>query len=140
MASTETAHGKVRTDAPASDDRGLVVRILGTGIDNTLTTEPPAVSASTVTAVPAAIDNTPILAANPARKTFEVMNNANKVLYLLVGGNGIASPSNFTAVLAPKNVDGVGGYYTPPSNIKFTGTVQGIWPAGVAGEALVTEY
>jgi hypothetical protein len=95
---------------------------------------------STVTRVAANAASVTLLASNTNRKGVSFCNNSNQTLYLKLGttANIGAGTESFTAILAPKDTNGVGGYYEVPFN--YTGRIDGIWAAADAnGECLVDE-
>lgn len=71
-----------------------------------------------------------LLPANIRRAGFSVWNDSEDTLYLLAN-SGVASQTNFTAILASQ------AYYETPVN--YGGEVRGWWN-GVNGGARITEY
>lgn len=121
----------VLTSPPPSDERGLVVRVAGpvetTGGGGGAIPITDAVR----TSVPAVVADTPILAANPNRRSGYVYNaSATATLYLAYGGVA-ASPTNYTAALGPGD-----GFPIGPNNATFA--VRGYWDIA-DGAAKVTE-
>jgi hypothetical protein len=98
---------------------------------------PPPADTSTRTSVAADDADTPILDANVLRRGFAIFNDATVTLYLGLGA-AAASATDFSVQIPPD------GYYEPPSGIRFTGEVRGIWPeatgAAAYGNARVTEF
>jgi hypothetical protein len=60
-----------------------------------------------------------------------IYNNINAPLYVLVGGNGTASTTNFTLIMP------AGSFYECPAN--FTGTIVAIQANASSGAVLVTQ-
>lgn len=111
-----------------------VIEVNSAGTGNT----PPAASnttTGTVTSVPDAASNTPILAANTARKGATFYNDSTELCYLLVG-SGTPSATVFTVPLL------AGGFYELPiwpAGV-YTGAVRGIWANDASGSMRITEY
>lgn len=135
MTTEAVPDGTARTDDPAPNDLGLVVRPIFPGGGSGVPVEPVATD-GVVTQVPASNVSGLILAANPARVGFAVRNTSQyATLYLLQSsGGGVASSTNHTVALVPC------AYYEDP--YRYVGDVIGVWDGVVQpGElALVTEY
>ena len=86
--------------------------------------------AATITYVSPTLLSQLLLAANVARKGFQVYNNTSQNLYLSLGAAADVD-TGFTLIMQP------GGYYEDPYN--FPGNVYGIWAISATGKALVTE-
>lgn len=131
-----------RTDTVDATDLAQVVVLKGaqsSALPVTPTGNPTAAT-STVTRVAANAASVTLLASNTARKGASICNNSNQSLYVKLGttANIGAGTESFTAVLAPKDTNGVGGYYEVPFG--YTGRIDGIWAAAdAAGEALMDE-
>ncbi len=121
----------VRRDTPALNDAGVVARILGAVIGPVNVDLRPATS-SVVTSVAASVVTVTLLAANPGSipRQASVFNDSNRRLFLKLGAG--ATTASFTARVSP------GGFYEI-TTAGFDGILTGIWPAGAAGSARVTE-
>lgn len=87
---------------------------------------------STPTNVASSATSVTLLPANLNRKGASIFNDSTSVLYLLQGGNGTASITNYTLQIA------AGGFYALPPPYIYTGLITGIWSAA-NGAARVTE-
>lgn len=88
---------------------------------------------SAITSVASSASNVTLLAASTARRGATIYNDSTAVLYVKLGAT--ASTSSFTAALAPKDANGIGGYYEIPFD--YSGIIDGIW-ASANGNARVT--
>lgn len=106
---------------PALNDFGLTTR----NIPQRTSTPP------TIASVPAAVANTVLLAANPARRRalFQANRSGTGVLLLKIGT--VAAAGSYTVALVP------GAYYELPDPV-YTGQIDGIWDVA-SGTVLVTE-
>lgn len=131
-----------RTDTVVSTDLALVVALKGAESSALPVTFTPAAgpTTATVSRVAANAASVTLLAANAARNGATICNNSNQTLYVKLGttANIGAGTESFTAILAPKDTNNVGGYYEVPFG--YSGRIDGIWAAAdAAGEALMTE-
>lgn len=116
----------VRNDAPAADDWGVVVRILGSLVASFA--QP---TLGTLTVVPASAVPVLLLAANGSRLGALVYNDSpSRFLYLLLGAG--VTPATFTARVPPQSL------FTLPFPA-YTGIITGVWTGGGGGDAQVTE-
>ena len=93
----------------------------------------PASTSTEVTAFPASIVAATILAASATRLGWSIFNNSStESLYILVGGVGPVTPTNFTAIIPPQS------FYE--DRYHFIGEVDGVWTSGAGNAALVTDY
>ena len=90
----------------------------------------PTVDSAAVGAVTAAASNTTLAAANGNRKGLIIFNDSNKILYVKYGATATVDDWSYK-ILA-------GGYWEMPTPI-YTGIIDGIWEADVAGKARVTQ-
>lgn len=87
---------------------------------------------TSVTAIAATIVPVELLAANPSRLGFTIVNTSTTdTLFVLVSPVGVVSPSFYSVPIAPQS------YYEDPVN--YVDKVTGIW-SGASGSALVTEF
>jgi hypothetical protein len=92
---------------------------------------------STVTSVTAADSVLTALAANTARQGGVLFNDADKACYVKFGAS--ASTTSFTAKLAPKDADGIGGYLNLGALRVYRGAITAIWDASPTGALRITE-
>lgn len=84
-----------------------------------------------VTSVPSTVTSTQL--SDGSRNAVGVYNTDANALYLLCGGTGDASATNFTAILYTDD------YWETPGN--YGGAkVVGVWAGDGSGAALVTEF
>lgn len=88
-------------------------------------------STSTPTNVSSSASSVTILAANTSRKGASIFNDSTQILYLLRGGNGVASTTNYSTQIPPNSL------YELPAPVT-TALLTGIW-ASANGAARVTE-
>lgn len=115
---------KVTNAEPAGNAYGLTVRPVGGKSSAADVTNPDVV----------ANQDTQVLDAEASRVKFSIQNFTDKVLYLKLGTG--ASATSWTAILAPKDGNGVGGYY---DSVTWKGPVNYFVPAGAVGKVSVTE-
>jgi hypothetical protein len=117
----------VRNDDPASDDWGVVARLVGPPIP--IEFAQPTIG--TLTIVPASLVTVVLLAANADRLGALIHNNSpSRFLHVRLGPG--ATTSAFTARLPPQSL------FTLPFPA-YTGVITGIWTAGSPSDAQVTE-
>ncbi len=92
-------------------------------------------TATTITSVLSSITSGSVLAANTSRGGAKLANNSTSLFYGLYG-NGTASPTNYSFVLAPLT-NGVPGVEEVPYG--YEGVIQGVW-ATANGSLIVTEF
>jgi len=101
------------------------------GVDSVgLKVSNPKATAASPAAVVSSASNTTLLAANADRRGAMIVNGANKTLRVKFGAT--ASATSYTVAIPS------GGYFEFPQPM-YAGIVDGIWEAGPAGNAYVTE-
>lgn len=116
-------HSALKTFTDNGDGTGFL-NVGGTGSASSNT------STGTATSVAASASSVQLLAANTARKSASIFNDADKALYVKFGTT--ASTSSFKVKIA------AGGYWDFPMPI-YTGRVDGIWDTAPTGNARISE-
>ncbi len=108
-----------------------IYRIMGLTYFPTLSV--PVASTATKTTVAATAISTTLLAANPDRKGFVIVNNTNKVLSI----DYAASTSTTDFLQQIPQI--AGGQASSFSESNYTGVISGIWASATSGGALIRE-
>ena len=114
-------------------------RIAADSIPVTLATDEPAIpvapvksTSTNVTAIAAAVLPTILLAPNPSRLGFTIVNTSTTdTLFVLISPAGVVSPTLYSVPIAPQS------FYE--DSVNYVDRVTGIW-SGASGAALVTEF
>jgi len=114
-------------------------RIAADSIPVTLATDEPALpvtpvksTTSNVTAIAGVVIPVLLLAPNPSRLGFSIVNTSTTdTLFVLITPVGVVSPTFYSVPIAPQ------GFYE--DSVNYVDRVMGIW-SGATGSALVTEY
>ncbi len=122
---------------PYDDTNPFPVQQAATDKDvDDITTYPARAAGATLSNVAYSDTVVDLLAANANRRGAMVQNDTDRTLYLKLGA--AATASSYTVALGPKDANGVGDYYELPYPV-YVGLITGIWAAGGAGAARVTE-
>ncbi len=124
----------VLTSPPASNARGLVVRVVDSTPISVAITSLPDVTGSTRSAVADNAADTLLLSADVTRKVWSCFNDSTATLYIALG-TAAASTTSYTAQVLS------GGYYEPPPGFDWTAEVRGIWASAPGtGAARLTQH
>lgn len=92
---------------------------------------------ATVQSLTASASLQTVLAENLSRKGGTLYNDTDKNCYVKFGDT--ASTTSFTAIVAKKDVDGVGGFLGLGAERVYTGVITCIWDAAPTGALRITE-
>lgn len=131
---------------PRSDEFGLIVRPIFSGSDpgvltvqlasgsinlsGSFSADPTRPATSNVTVVGYSTSTSVMAASNTDRRVLTIYNDSNRNLFLKLGPG--ASLIDWTVKMPPN------AYYEVPQPC-YTGNITGIWAAGGAGQARITE-